>query len=105
MLLAMDLEVLLEEAGCCVLGSMPDVRRALEGIAEQRPEVVILDMNLNGESSTPIAAALWQEGIPFLVVTGYSGKHAREPLFRDAAIVKKPYDDTQLLRTLCKLVA
>jgi DNA-binding NarL/FixJ family response regulator len=105
MLLAMELEALLEEAGCQVVGSSPDVRRGLEAIAEKRPEVVLLDMNLNGESSAPIAAALQQEDIPCLVVTGYSGSPSGESIFRDAAIVKKPFDEAHLLLTLSKLVA
>jgi CheY-like chemotaxis protein len=105
MLLAMDLEAILEEAGCDVIGSIPDVRRVLDRLPEQRPEVVLLDMNLNGESSAPIAAALKQDDIPFLVVTGYNGKNASEPLFRDAPVIKKPYDGNQLLRALCKLLA
>lgn len=104
MLLAMDLEALLEEQGCEVLESASNVRRALAVLETQRPDLVSLDMNLNGESSAPVAAALRERNIPFVVVTGYSGKHREDPVFRDAPLVKKPYDSTEYIKTLVHLL-
>lgn len=78
MLLAMDLEAILAEAGGDVLEP-----------AAGQPDIASLDMNLIGESSAPIAAALREQEIPS-VVTGYSGKHSEDPMFRDVPVIKKP---------------
>ncbi|MBM9595497.1 response regulator [Roseitranquillus sediminis] len=70
-----------------------------------RPDAASLDMNLNGESSAPIAAALREQRIPFVVVTGYTGKHHEDPTFQGAPLLRKPYDGAQLVRTLVGLLA
>ncbi len=105
MLLALDLETLLEDQGCEVLGSAGSVKHALAMLETCRPDAASLDMNLNGESSAPVAAALRKRGIPFVVVTGYSGKHGEDPLFRDAPLVKKPYDSAAFIEILVRLLA
>ncbi|SFH46304.1 CheY chemotaxis protein or a CheY-like REC (receiver) domain [Palleronia marisminoris] len=104
MLLAMDLEMLLEDQGYEVLQPVRNVERALAVLGAERPDVVTLDMNLNGESSAPVATALREQNIPFVVVTGYTAKHGEEPAFRDAPLVKKPYDTVELLRALTHLL-
>ncbi len=103
MLLAMDLQALLEDHGCQVVGPVPSVERALKVIAAQPPEAATLDLNLNGESSAPIAAALQEISVPFIVVSGYGDKHMGDPIFRHVPLVKKPYDAAELLRTLAML--
>lgn len=104
MLLAMDLQLLLEEQGCKIVGPVPSVKRALEVIARQPLSAATLDMNLNGESSAEIAAALWTRNIPFIVVSGYSDKQAFDPRFRDAPLVQKPYVAEDLLRKLARVL-
>ena len=104
MLLAMDIEALLEEQGCEVLEPACSVKRALAVLEASRPDAASLDMNLNGESSAPVAAALRERNIPFVVVTGYSGKHGEDPMFRDAPLLKKPYDGGELVRAIADLL-
>ncbi len=107
MLLAMDLEDLLETRGCTIVASVPDVERALLAIAEHSPEVVLLDMNLDGTSSAPVAKALLDQHIPFVMVTGYTGAGEMEANGIDpqqVPMVKKPYQEDILLRTLCTVL-
>ena len=104
MLLALDLETLLEEQGCQVLEPARSVERALAVLETGRPDAASLDMNLNGEFSAPVAAALRKRGIPFVVVTGYSGKHEEDPMFREAPLMKKPYDSAEFINTLVRLL-
>ncbi len=103
MLLAMDLQMLLEEHGCEVLDPVPSVERALDALAAHRLDAATLDMNLNGKTSAPIADALRQRAVPFIVVSGYGGKHP-DPAFRDAPLVKKPFDSIDLLRKLSTIL-
>jgi CheY-like chemotaxis protein len=69
-LIAMVYEDLLAEQGCESLGPAASVAQALALIAADPPDAALLDVNLDGEISGPVAERLHQEGIPFLVVTG-----------------------------------
>lgn len=100
MLLALDLEELLEEWGAEVVGPVPDVPRALALLAGQAPDAVTLDMNLSGSSSLEIVAELVERAIPFILISGYSDTYASEPALRDAPFVKKPYDVRQIIDAL-----
>jgi DNA-binding response OmpR family regulator len=76
MLLAMEFDTVLRGQGCIVLGPVATVGRALtlidEATPEAPPDAAILDLNLRGHSSLPVAAALNGRKVPFLVVSGYS---------------------------------
>ena len=101
MLIAMEFEALLREHGCDVVGPAPSVERALTLLQEQRPELVLMDLDLNGKSALPLAWVLRQQSVPFVVVTGYSERHLeKEPVLRDIPRLSKPVRFSDLLRTL-----
>lgn len=99
-LVAMDLEALLTEAGYEVLGPAPSVSCALRLLEAATPRAALLDLNLAGRTSAPVADALRRLGVPFLVVTGYSDARLEAPNLRDVPLIRKPYDPDQLLRRL-----
>src|SRR6185312_15427283 len=70
LLLALELEAGLAEAGACVAGSAADVEEGLR-MAELPLDAAVLDANLNGESVLPVAQALAARGVPFIFATGY----------------------------------
>jgi DNA-binding LytR/AlgR family response regulator len=71
-MLADDLRQEIEDAGAVVLGPAPDAQSALELVGgETRIDGAVLDINLGGEVSYPIADALAARRIPFLFTTGY----------------------------------
>jgi CheY-like chemotaxis protein len=80
-LLALDYRTILEEKGCDVLGPVPNERKALAVLEERRPDVVVLDLNLNGEQPQSLAKALKRSGIPFAIVTGYERKYDQGSVF------------------------
>ena len=86
----MELEALLERRGCTVLGPVPTVGQALALLDGEPPDVALLDVNLKGERATPVAAALIDRGVPFVLITGYSASAAeragaaRRPAHRQA---------------------
>lgn len=102
MLVAMELETLLGEQGCSVVGPAPTAARALALIDEELPDAAILDVNLDGQTAVPVAAALSAQGVPFLLATGYS--HALQPEMQDAPRVEKPVNHEQLVRALAQLL-
>ena len=100
-LIAMELESILCEAGHKVLGAAATLSRALDLVERLEPmlDAVLLDANLGGQSSLPVARRLADAGIPFVVTSGYSGQDA---LWRvtGAPHVPKPYDLRQLAAAL-----
>lgn len=103
-LIAMDIATVVEEAGCKVVGVAGSVRRALCLIERETCDIAVLDVNLNGESSEPIAAALRQRGAPFLVISGYAGRQLTGAL-KDAPFMSKPYSPERLIELLERLTA
>ena len=101
-LLAMELETLLSQRGCTVLGPVPSVGQALALIDGEPPDVALLDVNLKGERATPVAAALLDRGVPFVLITGYSGRQLSEPELRAAPRIDKPVTCRELGRAVAQ---
>lgn len=87
---AVHLEEMLEELGCEVVGPVATIDDALTIIAAEHLDGVLLDANLNGVSSSPIAAALHARSIPFVVVTGYGKLELDTEALTNAPRVTKP---------------
>ena len=105
MLIAMEIERLLERQGCVVLGPAPTIARALALLDQERPDAALLDLNLNGQPATPVAAALSERGVRFVLVTGYGEMQSKEPELQDAPRVDKPVHHQELVRTLAEALS
>jgi DNA-binding NtrC family response regulator len=104
LLVAMELESLLEEQGCAVIGPAPTVDRALALLDREPPDAAILDVNLDGQTAIPVAAALNARGVPFLLATGYGNAQASEPELKDAPRIDKPVSHDRLVRVLARIL-
>jgi two-component SAPR family response regulator len=104
LLVAMEMESLLEEQGCSVLGPAPTVDRALDLLDRERPDAAILDVNLDGQTAIPVAAALNAQGIPFLLATGYGNAQGSAPELKDAPRIDKPVSHDRLVRVLARIL-
>lgn len=100
LVVAMELESLLRELGCVVLALAPSVDRALRALDRELPDVALLDVNVQGERVTPVAEALEEEKVPYVLVTGYGGGRLREPALQKVPRLSKPVDSRQLVRAL-----
>jgi CheY-like chemotaxis protein len=90
MTIALLLEEMVEDLGHEVAGLAMRLPQA-EDLARTRAlDLAILDVNLDGHMSYPVAEILDQRGVPYLFATGY-GATGIEPRFRDGTIIKKPY--------------
>jgi two-component SAPR family response regulator len=83
-----------------VLGPVPTVARALAILDRQVPEMALLDVNLRGERATPLAVALRDLGVPFVLITGYSKRQLSEPELRTALRIEKPVNYRALGRAM-----
>lgn len=100
-LLALELEAGLQEAGAHIAGSAAEVEEAM-AMLDQPIDAAVLDANLNGKSVVPVAEALRLKGVPFVFATGYGDKGAPEGF--DVPIVRKPYNVHQIVRALVEAI-
>jgi CheY-like chemotaxis protein len=101
-LLALELEIGLSEAGAVVVGPAYELEEAL-ALMGQPLDAAVLDANLNGHSVTPVAQALHDRGVPFVFATGY-GENGGAPGGFDAPVIRKPYDVTQVAAAVAELL-
>ena len=89
-LIAMMLEDFILSLGHEVVGPCESVEEALVAVSTQSFDLAILDVNLKGESVWPVAAALRERGVPFVLA---SGGHVvpPPPEFADTPLIEKPY--------------
>lgn len=78
MMVAWMLEDQLAELGCTVVGPAATIAQALAMIDAETIDIALLDVNLNGEMSYPVADALTQRGVPFVFSTGYEQSRLRD---------------------------
>ncbi|GAB0115689.1 response regulator [Acidisoma sp. C75] len=104
-LLSMLLEDVLTEFGCRMVGPFGHCAEAL-AFLQAEPEgcdIGILDVNVSGQKSDPVAEALARLGRPFVFSTGYD-ETVLSPTFRARPCLKKPFRPTDLERVLLDLV-
>lgn len=97
------LEDLLADLGYAIVGPAARVNQALTMIETEAIDVAVLDVNLNGEMSYPIADALAARGVPFVFVTGYDKDRILD-VYRRCPILQKPFHRSELSGTLAKLL-
>lgn len=99
-LVAEDIALTLADLGYEVLGPVPTVAEALAVIGSETLDVVLLDANLGGTSSAPIAAELTALHLPFIVVTGYGDLQLASAELDSAPRVNKPFNAADLAASL-----
>lgn len=100
-LLALELEAGLEDAGARVVGNAAELEEAMAMLSLDM-DAAVLDANLNGASVAPLAEALRARGTPFVFATGYGERGAPEGFA--APVVRKPYNVHQIVRALAEAV-
>jgi PAS domain S-box-containing protein len=103
MLVAMELESLLNERGCIVIGPAAGIDQALALLDDQQPDVALLDINLGGRLVTPVAAALSERGVPFALLTADPRLAVGERELAEAPILEKPVSYRSLVAAIGQL--
>lgn len=104
LLLALDLQAMLQQAGYAVIGPARSLAAVKDRIAAH-PDIAlaVLDLNLAGESAVPLARALLQGGTPVILTTGYDAHDVPDDL-NVAHIFVKPVSSAVLLRAIAALL-
>lgn len=98
-LVAADMCSSLRRRGAAIMGPVANVRRGRELVRQQRPDVALLDVNLNGHLAFDLAHELESEGIRTIFTTGYDAAFLPEPL-RGSPCLQKPINLSALVQLI-----
>ena len=104
MLVLMNIEDMLADLGCESVTAAATVDQAMALIEAQVFDAAMLDMNLNGTKSFPIADKLAALGVPFVFSTGYSAQDMRTG-YQDRVLLKKPIRYQELVEVFTHLLS
>ena len=90
-LILMEIEDMLQDMGCEIVGPVSTVDAALAAIRQNDLDGALLDMSLHGERITPAVEELGARGVRFVLCTGYGREAGDEAVLRDAPRLTKPF--------------
>ncbi|KPC25512.1 Response regulator receiver [Pseudomonas syringae pv. cilantro] len=102
-MLAMLMEMMLEDLGFATAYHASTLEDGIEYARNGEYELAILDINIIGGTSFPIAAAIADRGIPFMFCSGY-GRLGIPETWMDRQCVSKPFSADQLDQALDDLL-
>ncbi|MFO1056721.1 MAG: response regulator [Dongiaceae bacterium] len=103
-LVAFELEDIISEGGFAVVGPANALDSALVAAEREPIDAAVLDINLRGELSFPVAYALRSRQIPFFFLTGYVGEIMVPDDLQGVKVLSKPYQAQRLITTLRRLL-
>ncbi|MBC9033689.1 response regulator [Sphingomonas sp. JC676] len=104
MMVLMSIENMLAELGCRSVTVAATVTDALSLIGSQIFDLAMLDLNLGGTRSYPVADALAARGVPFLFSTGYTEHGVCARYYPGRPVLNKPYPYRKLSAVLTTLL-
>jgi CheY-like chemotaxis protein len=104
-IIADEIATMLEDAGHRVVGPAATVDEAMKRIRSgEQIDAAVIDANLRGATSAPVAEELKARGIPFCVCTGYRIADLQKT-FGEVVILQKPVTERILVSALSTLLA
>lgn len=103
MTIALMLEDMILDMGHIVVDLPMRLPPALAAAHTAEIDFALLDVNLDGVKSYPVAQVLTERGIPFAFATGY-GAQGLDPDFADRPVLQKPFTAQDLRKAIEKLV-
>jgi CheY-like chemotaxis protein len=102
--ISMLIEDMLLDLGIEIVGPASRLDPALQLAREAEFDAAILDINIGGVQSYPVADVLLSRGIPAIFATGY-GSSVLPERFRSCQILYKPFDQHQFSKALQRTLA
>jgi CheY-like chemotaxis protein len=99
MTIAFMIEDMLVDLGHSVVDVAMRLPEAVQAAKDLDLDLAILDVNLDGLRSFPVAQVLRDRGIPFAFATGYGAAGIVEP-FKGCPVLVKPFMQADLERVL-----
>lgn len=103
-IVAFNMECEVQDAGGEIVGPAHTLAEA-RALLNEPIDVAILDINICGQSVWPIAQALRDRGIPYVLASANCGDaHAVDPAFTDVPCFDKPVPMARLIAAVAALV-
>ena len=99
MLVSLEIEDVREQQGCVIVGPFSRVPEALSAATKDAVDAAILDINIAGVKSFPVADALAARNIPFFFLSGY-GQAAAPNNHPEWRVHSKPFIASELIAIL-----
>lgn len=103
-LIALDAEEMLRELGAASVTIASSFDDAQKVIAEKAFDLALLDVNLNGQKSFPLADQLLKRNTPVVFGTGYNLLARQMDGYESGVCVTKPYTAASLQRGLAAVL-
>jgi CheY-like chemotaxis protein len=100
-MIAMLLEDMLADLGHQVAATAGRVDHAMRLSNELPIDLAIIDVNLNGEQTYPLATLLASRQIPFVFATGYGADGLQEE-WRNIPVLQKPFQLIELAEAIVR---
>jgi DNA-binding NtrC family response regulator len=100
---AADVKRTLNRAGAGVVGPVAYIQQALDALDSNSIDAAVLDINLDGALSYPVASELERRSIPYLFATGYE-PWAMPEKWRAVGRIDKPFSEDALVGALGRLL-
>ncbi|MGE5563477.1 MAG: response regulator [Bacillota bacterium] len=94
-IIALAIEDMLIELGCQIVGPALSVDAAARLASGEALDAAVLDINLRGETSRPVAEILRGRDVPFCFSTGYESADVPDG-FESVPLLRKPYTSDSL---------
>lgn len=98
--LAIDAAMILDDLGMRVIGPFATLEQGLASAEAEMIDLAMLDVNLRGQMSYPIADILARRGVPLIFATGYESVDWRG----GAPHVGKPYTQKDIETALLSVI-
>lgn len=95
-LIAMDLERVVANSDCDVLGVASSVDEGMRTLDDDDIDGAIIDVYVAGEMVFPLADALDARHVPYIILSGHD-RRVLPDRYNRHPFMAKPYDETKLL--------
>ncbi len=93
------LEDMLDDLGYTIAAAVGRIDDAVKVARTGAFDAAVLDVNLNGQTVSPVAEILEERGVPFVFATGY-GERGLPERFSNRPTLQKPFQQENLGRML-----
>lgn len=100
-LVAILVEDMLADLGHAVVATAGRMESAMKLAAELPVDLAIVDVNLNGQQTYPLATVLMNRGVPFIFATGYGAAGLLQE-WRGVPTLQKPFQTRELAATILR---
>ena len=101
--IALQLEDLLAESECEIIGPASRIPQALQLLKEKTVDAAVLDLNIAGDLVYPVAEALEKKGLPYFFATAY-GLSSLDAPYRTKRVLEKPFSRRAFLSALQEML-